>query len=246
MMATDRLGDRMKQYEQVTRDNLIRRVPVILRLDGRAFHTLTRGCQKPFDSAFILSMIDTAASMLGEIQGAKCAYVQSDEISILITDYDSMESGAWFDYNIQKIASITAGIASVAFTQSFGRNAVFDARVFNLPRQEVVNYFVWRQKDWNRNSVQMLARANFSHKALQNQGIPEIHDMLCGVGVNWNDLKPGLKNGYLIKKSVGGDGKSRWVCYDAPTFTEDRAVINDLLVGFFDDPSPGDESPGEG
>jgi len=157
------IGTRMKNnYEDRYRFKLTRRMPVIIRLDGKAFHTLTRNCQKPFDDLFNNAMIFVMSHLLGEFQGAKCGYQQSDEISILLTDFDALQTEAWFDYNIQKIASVSAGYASAWFTSHYlndGEIAVFDSRVFNIPKEEVCNYFIWRQKDWLRNSIQMIGRA---------------------------------------------------------------------------------------
>ena len=184
-MDKDSIGNRMKaNYEDRYRFSLTRRTPVIMRLDGRAFHTLTRRMDKPFDEMFSDFMNKTAMFLCSEIQGAKCAYVQSDEISILITDFDTLTTDAWFDYNIQKMTSVSAGLASAYFTNRFfdghARDAdiaIFDSRVFNIPKEEVCNYFIWRQLDWMRNSVQMLAQAHFSHKQLQGKNQQAMHEM---------------------------------------------------------------------
>ena len=161
-MNKDSLGDRMKHnYENVSRTYLTRRTPVIMRLDGKAFHTLTRNCVKPFDIDLQDAMKATAIELCLEIQGAKIAYTQSDEISILLTDYDNLKTSPWFDYNIQKMCSIASAMASVKFSSVWGSTGLFDCRVFNIPKDEVMNYFVWRQKDWLRNSLSMLAQANF-------------------------------------------------------------------------------------
>ena len=159
----ERLGNRMKEnYEDRFRFKLTRRTPVIMRLDGRAFHTLTRGMDKPFDLKFIEAMNNTARKLLDELQGAKCAYIQSDEISILFSDFDKLTTSAWFDYNIQKMCSIASGIASVEFTKLLGKTGIFDCRVFNIPKEEVTNYFLWRIRDWKRNSINMYARSLFT------------------------------------------------------------------------------------
>ena len=185
----DSLGDRMKnKYENVTRFHLMSRQPVIMRLDGKAFHTLTKSCEKPFDDFFSLSMISAAEAVMNEAMGAKLAYIQSDEISILLTDYENLESEAWFDNNIQKLCSVSASIASVEFSDFFEKCAHFDCRVFNIPKEEVNNYFIWRQQDWMRNSVQMLARNYFSQSELHKKNIPSMHDMLHDKGVNWAEI----------------------------------------------------------
>src|SRR6478672_2640680 len=177
----DSLGDRMKaQYEDRTRFLLPRRTFTILRLDGKAFHTLTRGFVKPFDDTIKEAMTAAAVAVVTEAQGAKLAYVQSDEISVVLTDFDLTETQAWFDGNAQKIVSVAAGIASIAFTERFGRG-VFDARVFTIPDPvEVVNYFVWRQKDAVRNSVQMCAQSHFSPAQLHGKKTSDMLAMLDG------------------------------------------------------------------
>lgn len=109
---------RMKQnYESRSTQYLTRKIPVIMRVDGKAFHTYTSNLNKPFDDGLISDMNNTAIYLCQNIQGAKCAYVQSDEISILITDYDNLQTDAWFDYNVQKMCSISAGYASGKFNQ---------------------------------------------------------------------------------------------------------------------------------
>ena len=227
------LGDRMKgNYEDRYRIKLTRRMPVIMRLDGRAFHTLTRHCKKPFDAVFSDIMNLTALNLMREVQGAKCAYVQSDEISILLTDFDDLGTEAWFDYNVQKMCSVAAGLASVGFTGRWGEESIFDCRVFNIPKEEVCNYFIWRQKDWERNSLQMLAQAHYSHKQLLNKGKAEMHEMLHDKGVNWADLEPRWKRGWFISKSW--QENERLTSDFAPIFMEDREIIERYLIPVLD------------
>lgn len=212
----DSLGDRMKSYyENRGRFYLTRKIPVIIRVDGRAFHSLE--LDKPFDDGFIRSMVEAAAYTSREIQGFKLAYVQSDEVSFVLTDYDSLETQAWFDYNKSKIESVTASLMTVAFKHyihsplhgnrpySFPFCA-FDARSFNIPREEIPNYFLWRVKDWERNSVSMYARNFFSHRELHKQRIADIHEMLYEKGKNWTtDLTGQQKNGtFILRKEMGG------------------------------------------
>jgi tRNA(His) guanylyltransferase len=216
MIMSDSLGDRMKNnYENVTRNVLVRRMPVIMRIDGKAFHTLTKSCVKPFDKDFSDAMILAANNVMSESMGAKLAYIQSDEISILLTDYDNLESEAWFNNNIQKLCSISASMAAVAFSNAFEKNGYFDCRVFNIPKEEVNNYFIWRQQDWIRNSLQMLSRSYYNQKELHNKNTAHMHDMLMEKGVNWSKLDPARwKNGYtLFKSGVGVEDfifKDRW------------------------------------
>jgi len=235
------LGDRMKdQYENRTRFSLPRRTNTIIRLDGRAFHSFTRNCRKPYDRFFIKAMQETAAALLVEIQGAKMAYVQSDEISILLTDYDSLSAEAWFDGNVQKITSISASIATAVFNsiyQDHPKFAHFDSRVFTIPdTEEVVNYFVWRQKDWIRNSIQMLAQSLYSQKQLQGKKTPELHEMIHKSGKNWADCSEAEKNGTVVMKAtVDRKGSVRTtVVYTHPIFTQSRDLIRNLLPNEID------------
>jgi tRNA(His) 5'-end guanylyltransferase len=200
-------------------------MPAIIRLDGKTFHTLTRKCHKPFDEHFIGAMSETALHLCSKIQGAKCAYTQSDEISVLLTDYDRLDTQGWFDYNVQKMVSISAAIASIHFSHLWGSTAIFDSRAFNIPKEEITNYFVWRQKDWIRNSVQMLARAHFSAKQLLNKKQEDMHEMLHGKGINWIDLPEHLKNGWLISKNDQGV----WD-HSSPILTKQREIIEQMLI----------------
>ena len=214
-------------YENRHRTKLIRRVPVIIRLDGKAFHTLTRFCDKPFDAGFIAAMEETALNLCNEIQGAKCAYVQSDEISILLTDFDTLVTEAWFDYNLQKIVSVSAAMASVYFSKSwFFNNCFFDSRAFNIPKEEVANYFVWRQQDWIRNSVQMLARVYYSHKELHKKNTNDIHEMLYQKGVNWAKTDPVLRNGTFILLQEKGGYQTSY----GTVFTKNRESVEQYLL----------------
>ena len=114
----DSLGDRMKEnYENRSKTYLTRRTPVIIRLDGKAFHTFTRGMKKPYDEIFHNTMNATMKYLCENIQGCKLGYTQSDEITLLLTDYDNLTTDAWFDYNVQKICSVSASMAAMKFNQ---------------------------------------------------------------------------------------------------------------------------------
>lgn len=242
----DELGNRMKeQYEHRTRYFLPRRTYTVIRVDGKAFHTLTKDCKKPFDKDLMRAMDETAKYMCSQIQGARLAYVQSDEISIILTDFENLHTDAWFDGNIQKIASVSASLATAYFnTQEFYKPkglACFDARVYTIPDyEEVLNYLVWRQQDATRNSLQMAARAVYSHKQCDNKNTSEMQEMLFQGGVNWNDYTSGEKRGRLIVKEYyyvdsnkhDGGERGRWVILDGsstetetPIFTQDREFL---------------------
>lgn len=173
------LGDRMKEYERAYDFKLSKRSPVIIRLDGRAFHTLTKNFTRPYDDRFMSLMLETAVYVFKNIQGAKVAYTQSDEISILVKYYDELDSEPWFNNEVQKIVSISAALASSFFSVKLaewglGKLAQFDSRVFIIPEHDVNNYFVWRQQDWERNSIQMLGQSMFSQKDLNRKSCSEI------------------------------------------------------------------------
>lgn len=229
MPVNDELGKRMKEfYEQVPKTRLIRRTPVAIRIDGKAFHTFTRGFKKPFDEVLIKTMQDTMKYLCENIQGCVLGYTQSDEITLILIDYKQLNTSAWFDYEVQKMCSIAASMATMAFNKAFGNNlvsyvdshlpdsvvsnedfryvntliearnkgAMFDARCFNIPREEVTNLIYWRQLDATRNSIQMVGQANFSHTELQNKSCNAIQDMLYEQkGINWNDFPTHMRRG---------------------------------------------------
>jgi len=208
----DNLGDRMKRYEQVSHHCLTRRIPVIVRVDGKAFHSFTRGCLKPFDPTLIGTFITAATDTAREMQGFRLAYHQSDEVSFLLCDYDKIETEAWFDYDLAKIISISASTMTVYFNRSYvppsdniPPPAMFDARAFNVPEDDVANYFLWRAKDWERNSVSMYCAGFFSHKQMHGQGRADQHEMLHSVGKNWaTDLSDRERNGtFLWREELG-------------------------------------------
>jgi tRNA(His) guanylyltransferase len=223
------LGDRMKNYEDCFRISLPGRMPLILRVDGRAFHTLTKGLEKPFDTRFSESMLHTALMLCEEIQGAKLAYWQSDEISILATDYDMLTTQAWFDKNLQKMVSISASVASVEFNEDFcgDKPATFDSRAFVLPKEEVCNYFLWRQQDATRNSINSVGQSKFSPKQLHGKSTDAVQDMLFKEkGLNWNDLPIWQKRGACIVRNAAG----YWaVDYEIPIFSKDRNYVNKFV-----------------
>lgn len=233
--AKDSLGDRMKaNYEDRARHYLTRRTPVIIRLDGKAFHTVTRGLEKPYSKALADAMLDGATALMAEAQGAKMAYLQSDEVSILLTDWDRHETQAWFDYNKSKIESVAASCMTAHFNASaepwrIGRApAMFDARAFNVPREEVANYFLWRAKDWERNSVAMYCQAHFSPKQMHGKGKADQHDLLHSIGKNWTtDLSPRWRNGTWLIYDSGGLKRTHEI---RPIFSEIDAFVAPLLA----------------
>jgi tRNA(His) 5'-end guanylyltransferase len=290
-MVKDALGQRLKNsYEHRTRYYLPRRTYTIIRLDGKTFHSYTKNLEKPFDFGLNQDLDDAVISILSEIQGARFAFVQSDEISILLTDFENEQTSAWFDGNIQKICSVSASLMTAEFNKlrmlrfftpkdndkeslldgyslysiqemnckdiSNFNLASFDSRIFTIPdRIEVMNYFIWRNQDIGRNSVSMVAQANFSHKELQNKSTAEMQEMLFQEkGINWADYPEELKNGRLIVKeeyfipeneikqakinsgihpdtpiTLAGVRRTKWVSRPAWKFTQDKDKLLDMI-----------------
>lgn len=225
-MDKSELAARMKNfYENPAKTQLLRRVPVAIRIDGKAFHTFTRGFQKPFDPVLMDAMQRTMKYLCENIQGCVFGYTQSDEITLILIDYQKLTSDAWFDYEVQKMASVSASMATMAFNQYFSENvekynageypyekgngiqantyliaankgACFDARCFNIPKEEVTNLIYWRQLDATRNSIQMVGQARFSHAKLKDKTCNDIQDMLMAeCGINWNNFTIPCKRG---------------------------------------------------
>ena len=261
MSSKDNLGDRMKSYEDAYRTNLPIRMPVILRIDGKAFHSYTKGCKKPVDAGLVETMNLTAKYLCEHVQGCKLAYVQSDEISLLVTNYEDIGTQSWFDNNLQKMVSVSASMAGSIFTMNSWKvwgceeqqtvagdiysdpiikPAFFDSRAFVLPKEEVNNYFVWRQQDATRNSVQMLARTLYSHKQLDGKNNSDLQELCWQKGINWNNCPTSQKRGRcLVKKKVMKQGvnpkngnifmaeRSEWVIdNEIPIFTQDTNYVN--------------------
>lgn len=250
----DDLGKRMKGYEDSYRFYLPRRLPLVIRLDGKAFHTYTRGLSRPYDEPLMSAMNEVAKKLCKEVQNTVVAYTQSDEISLLLIDYKSRDSGSWFESNLQKVVSVSAGLASAKMTALSSKifnetkEACFDARVFVLPESEVINYFIWRQKDWIRNSLSMLAQSIYSSKELHGKKRDELHEMCFQKGYNWANLHSHLKNGRLIIKEQtqrlreiqqghGSSGPDKQLYFrgewkvreDTPVFSESQDYMNHLF-----------------
>ena len=245
-MVDDAFFNRMKGYEAVSQPVLMRRTPVIVRVDGKNFSKLTHGMNKPFDDRMTICMKSVARRLAADAQNCRIAYHQSDEVSLLLTDFRTLNSEPWFANQIQKICSVAAATATAAFAREFmvqfpekareGQLPVFDARCFNLPREEVSNYFIWRQRDCERNSVSMAAQAHFSHKELQSMNRTQMLDMLVlRKGVNWNDYDAGFKRGNVVIKEKLNDNvmnsvvRSTWAVNDAPIFSQNRDFIERFL-----------------
>ncbi|AHN66639.1 tRNA-His guanylyltransferase [Bacillus phage Bcp1] len=236
----DKFGNRMKGYENAYRTKLPQRMPVIVRIDGKAFHTYTKGMNRPFDSTLAYTMWETCQYLAKNVMGCKLAYTQSDEISLLITNYEKLTTQSWFDNNLQKIVSVAASLATAKFNEVMRESypkkelALFDARAWVLPQDEVNNYFLWRQQDATKNSISMVAQANFPHKALQGLNGKQLQDkLMLEKDINWNDLPVWQKRGVCIVKEFytkNGALRSRWaVDENTPVFSQDTGYINGLV-----------------
>lgn len=276
-MNKDSLGDRMKDYENISRNYLTKRIPVIIRLDGKAFHTFTRGMKKPFDEILMSAMQETMKRLCESIQGCVFGYTQSDEITLVLTDYEKITTDSWFGYNIQKMASVSASMATMIFNKEFTervdvflanlhecwhtseeedryadtlvraieKGALFDSRVFTIPKEEVCNCLIWRQQDATRNSIESAGHAYFNTKALYKKTCNEIQEMLFQEkGINWNDYRTDFKRGcacYKIseetemvnpkdKNNIIKVIRNRWtIDKEIPVFTKDRNFVEKWL-----------------
>lgn len=218
MSRTTNLEIRMKTYENVSKNKLMRRCPVAIRLDGCNFKSFTKGFDKPFYDVFMKSMQETMKYLCENVQGCVMGYAQSDEITLILVDYEHLNSEAWFDDEVEKICSVTAGMASMAFNRIFYENisefiskngylyvrimkneklinaykralkqgAYFDARCFNIPKEEVANLIYWRQCCGHRNAIQAAGCAYFSNKELLNKSGDEIIKMLKEKDIDWS------------------------------------------------------------
>jgi tRNA(His) 5'-end guanylyltransferase len=196
----------MKAHEHVHRAVLPRRTYTLLRVDGRAFHNYLRGATRPYDEQFMADMDHVAEALCAEISGAVLAYTQSDEISVLVTDFASAGTQPWFGGVVAKWTSVAASIATAELNaRRPGSRALFDARVFTLADPvEVANYLIWRQRDAIRNSISMAGHAYFSHSSLHGVGTGQIQERLWAErGVNWNDYPEGFKRGRVVTRNSG-------------------------------------------
>jgi len=228
---------RMKGYEACYETRIPARTYTIIRLDGKNFSNYTKMFEKPFDD-LLSNAIDAACIELGKYLHPKFIYTQSDEISILLTDIENIDSELAFNGKVQKLCSISASKFTAAFNKTMLKlislfkyspeeliskiykgdlpeiDAVFDARVFIIPDfREVSNYFIWRQQDCSRNSVSMAASANFSHESLKGKSGREKQEMLFNEkGINWDSYLTKYKRGVVIKKQEiwveGANGES--------------------------------------
>ena len=245
------------------------RNPTIIRIDGKSFHTFTRGFVRPFDDVLIKSMQETTKYLCENIQNCVLGYTQSDEITLVLVDYEHLETAAWYDYEVQKLCSISASMATMAFNKAFERNmesyiheikllgidtknlsekdeakwkqyeiyrnaylngALFDARCFSVPRDEVTNCVLWRQQDATRNSIQMVGQSYFKHQELEHKNCSMIQKMLYAMhGINWNYFQVYKKRGSAVIRDENG----HWfVDKNMPILTGDGREYVERLINF--------------
>ena len=257
----DELGTRMKKfYENRTRILLPRRTYIIIRVDGRCFHKYCKNLERPFDSGLMADMNTTAEYLCKNIQGAKFAFVQSDEINILVTDFETHQTDAWFDGNIQKIVSVTASMATAKFNHLRMKRIIeesitiendglvsirpiekalfemklaeFDARTFTIPADyEVENYFIWRQNDCVRNSISNVAQSLYNHKELNGKNMSEQQDMIHEKDKNWNDFTPQEKRGrFVFKQEVQLETEYESFEKKQTTYTRNHWVVSECPI----------------
>ena len=257
-MTGESFGDRMKAYELPTRILLPRRSYTVLRVDGRAFHTYLKNARKPFDGAFIHAMGKVAEALCAEITGAVLAYAQSDEVSVLYTDFRNPAAEPWFGGVAAKQVSIAASLATYVLGNSYsppgGGRPLFDARVFTLPtRRDVADYFVWRQADALRNSVSMAAQAYFTPEQLHGMKASEVKELLrTTAAADWDGYRPECRLGQVTtrtsteKTTVWTDPhsgaeqtttttRSVWTTRAAPRFTTDPGGWLDEVIPDYTD-----------
>lgn len=206
--TTDALGDRMKAYENQTSGiNLIPRIPVIARLDGKGFSKFTKGLKRPYDERLSNLMVETTKYLVKETN-ANCGYTQSDEIT-LVWYTDKIDSSTYFNGRLFKMLTDLSAMASVFFNRKLAeylpekadKMPRFDARVYNVPTlDEAVNSFLWRELDATKNSISMAAQAYYSHGQLMNKTGNEKQEMLFQKGINWNDYPSFFKRGTYIQR----------------------------------------------
>lgn len=242
------LGDRMKLYEKASERYMTRRIPLCLRFDGVSFHTWARGLQKPFDDSLRRCMTYAAYRVCDAISGARFAYTQSDEISVMVIDYQSTNTEPWFGYRQHKIESVAASMCTAYFNMAAIKwlpdhvvkkgPACFDARAFSMPVEDVTNLFIWRQRDCTKNSVSSLAQAHFSHRDLHGKNSSDMQDMLMlQKKINWNDVETRFKRGTAVykvrvvsKNPVDPEKpdvvRSKWVAdYEMPQISKDTDYV---------------------
>lgn len=203
------IGDRIKLYESLYDPIAMPRVPLMLRCDGRSFHTYLKKAQKPFDHN-VVHIMDEVTKFLVKETNAVIGYTQSDEITLILFQ-ENYKSSTLFNGRINKLNSVVAALATAKFSQLVPTYLpdnkglpVFDCRTFSVPsKDEAVNVLVWRELDAVRNSILSVGQANFSHKEMQGIKCDELQEKLFQErGINWNNFEPRLKRGGYFRRIV--------------------------------------------
>lgn len=218
----DLMGNRFKAYEAASSMHMIPGIPKIIRLDGKAFHTFTKGCEQPYDWNIMSAMAAGAVAVMKEIGGsARLAYIQSDECSIVLNDKPRIESSPWFDNNLVKMATVSSSIMSVNFSWAYYealassgsqagsvefKPAYFDARIFPVPNVwEMHNAILWRQFDAIKNSKSQYARHYFSQKQVhEKNGEQKVQMMKDQHGFDWHTAPTWTKHGIVVRRGTMG------------------------------------------
>jgi len=206
----DSLGESCKLYEsEANSKKFLPGLPLLARLDGRAFHTFVRGLNRPYDLKLMKCMHETTKYLVAEMN-ALLGYTQSDEISLLWY-FPEANSQLPFDGKYQKLVSVMASMCSVEFYKNLLRylpekaetNPEFDCRVWQVPtRDQALDVFKWREWDATKNSITMLASSHYSHAELMNKNSKDKHEMIHKAGDNWNNHPANFKRGAYFKKET--------------------------------------------
>ena len=246
----DSFGDRMKFYEKRNSIDLITKQPIIIRLDGKSFHTFTKGLEKPFSINLTIALNYATKKLIENIDNIKFAYLQSDEISLLLCDWDKDSTEPYCKNTKSKLESLSASIFTYYFNEKFkelypenNKIGFFDSRAFTLPFTEVDNYFIWRQQDCIKNAISMIAYSKYSAKQLQNLSTTDRLNKLLTDGFILSNIPKFFLNGrslYKVKKELKDPQGNIYVRNvlsldnNIPLFKENREFITRYFKDYFD------------
>lgn len=253
------LQERQKNYESFSDYSLTPRLPVIIRVDGKNFSNITRKCDKPYDPIIQAALVDAAAFAISDMQGAVFAYTQSDEITFILRNDQSLESTPWFQNRLLKISSITSSLVTLAFNNflnlkgvSLAGPALFDCRVFVVPSiTEAVNNIIYRQGDCVKNSVSSAAQnlltqklgTSIALKSLFKKKTDEKRKLVKEVcNIDFDEYFPSsFRHGvgiYKVPTLINKENniiRNKWFKdWDLPLFIENKPFISNLIINGFD------------
>ena len=247
------LKDEMDRYESTVSMSLKTKTPVFIRLEGKSFGAFTQHFQKPYDPIMTRTMQQTAKQLCAEANGCVFAYTASNEITLILTDYHKWNSVPWLDYDVMRMCSAAASIATIAFSKAFADSmewflqtyngndkdnlytayceasnygARFEAVCFNVPEDRVCEMVFHQQYQWRRNSILSLANQNFSHREVVGKTLDELHEMLAEKGIFWHDLPTEYRHGSCCSKGVNPFGrKKKWrIDTEMPLLTDSNQI----------------------